>query len=209
MTDELTFCPECRSRSATLPSEKLRWVCAVCGAPRIPALSGAKEPAEVRAALKTSRQEMATSVFAKLFGATLAFATLAVVGLTAAAWGGNIGFAFLGLSLVSVLLTMIAFRRGSKATARGAAELARAWELAAAEVVEMSPGSVTPKELADKLSVGEPEAERMLVTLAGTDRVRIANETDELAFQSTTLSAPLELPAPDESDAPVAARRES
>ena len=199
MSDELTLCPECRSKSATLPSEKLRFVCAVCGAPRIPALAQTKEPAEVRAALKASRQQMAGAVFAKLFGVALSFASLALIGFTAIAWGSVVGYAFLAASLVSLVLTWSAFRRGKRAAITSDAELAKAWELAAGVVVEQSPGSITPNELAGKMSVGESEAERILVNLAGTDRVRIANETDELAFQSTT-QAPA-LPPMDEDDA--------
>lgn len=192
MSDEqLSHCPECRSRSATLQSENLRWVCAVCGAARIPAVAGASEPAEVRGALRTARQKMATSVFAKLFGVAFVFAALALFGLTAVAWGGKVGFAFLALSLLTSFFSWNAFRRGKRARAEGQAELAKAWELAAAGVVEQLPGSVTPKELAAKLRVGESEAEQMLVTLAGTDRVRISNETDELAFQSTSVAPPV------------------
>ncbi|MFO0663482.1 MAG: hypothetical protein U0174_06000 [Polyangiaceae bacterium] len=186
MSDELTYCPECRSKSATLPSEKLRFVCAVCGAPRIPAIAGASEPAEVRAALRTSRQQTAASLFGKLFGVTLWFASLVLFGVGAAAWGHAVGFAFLGVGIVALLLGFRSYRRGAKAEQVGKDELARAWELAAAQVVEASPGSVTPKELADKLRVEEPEAEKMLVTLAGGDRVRVSDETDELAFQSTS-----------------------
>lgn len=191
MEPELTLCPECRSKSATLPSETLRWVCAVCGAPRIPALARTQEPAEVRAALRMSRQEMAGAGFAKLFGIALTFASLALLGVTAVAWGHAVAFAFLGLSLLSVFATWRAFRRGKLAHARADAELAKAWDLAAGVVVEQSPGSVTPRALAEKLNVAEPEAERILTTLATTDRVRIANEADELAFQSTSLATPI------------------
>ena len=133
---------------------------------------------------------MAASGFAKLFGVALVFAALALSGLTWIAWGGMTGVAFLALSLVTFFFSWSAFRRGKRASAEGKGDLAKAWELAAAEVVETMPGSVTPKELATRLRVGESEAEHMLVTLAGTDRVRISDETDELAFQSTSSLPP-------------------
>jgi hypothetical protein len=228
-----TTCPHCRATAGASPDAELRYVCDVCGGPRIPLGAGGRrrsgsENAPLKVAEEARKSRAKWRAGAALAGVMLPAALIlsAVIGLITSA----------GVGLVIALLTASPLAAGmffslSKAKEKGRAiqpALDAAWMTAATEIAAQSPRALTPRELASSLGVDEAKAEELLAmadmqsalggggqgpradAMASFDqRLRVATEKAGSTGSAASAEAEREADAEAEAAAAAEARRQS
>lgn len=177
----LSTCPHCGAL-AQIEShgqgETLSWVCAVCGAPRMP--PGVGEDAAI-APLKDARR--ATNRKARSLAASWVFALMATfaVLVTAAAWPAALVPKLILLALAATPAAFAVRARSRAARAASAAEEAmnRAWLTVAEQAVRRAKTGMTATELARQLKLEPSRADRLLTELAVSDRTRVDLDDEE------------------------------
>lgn len=167
-------CPHCGATGHLERHVVLRWVCAVCGGPRLPGVPSppAREASALRRSFAEWRGKQTRGVAAAgLTGLGVVLAGGAVAGLLAGALAAP---AVLGAAAVVAAVG----GAGSRAKARARAKAARgavdeAWDGAVARALDTAGRHLTAAELATALRLEEPEAEELLGRLAAGDRVRV------------------------------------
>ncbi len=185
-------CPHCGAFGVVLNDDELRYVCGVCGGPRISIdaadveLSGHEsEPlAKAQAGRKHRFLWRMGGVFGGLVGA-FGLVTTAVMALLFEP--GLIGA---GLGIAAALpFLLLAFTAVGKSRARSEdikRSLDQAWKSAARDIVLATPDGLTAKQLSEKLPVAENAAETILAELSVDDMLQ-SRITDEgrLRFTAT------------------------
>lgn len=187
---DLPPCPHCGGRAGVSPHPELRFVCDLCGGPRVPILdpaiapSGRDTPALQKA--EAARKSRAAWRAAAIASGGLMAVTVLLFLLLALFFG--LKFAIAGL-LLGAPLGALAGLSLSRASARGdaiAPAIDAAWLAAANDVAEQVPAPLSADVLAKKLGIAEPQAEELLalvdvnaaVGLAPARRARIAAPAD-------------------------------
>lgn len=183
-------CPHCGALSRALPDDDLRWVCGVCGGPRV--LAKVKIGPDGLAALKDAAKEKRKSDGWRAaswlvgFGAAIALVAALVFGSASMLTGGACVGA--GILLAIVAATFSRSSRGSKARARGHVD--RAWEHAIGRLLETRKDA-TARDIADELGVPEAEVEVALTTLSSQGRTRVDIADDaQLVYRAETPAMP-------------------
>lgn len=176
-------CPHCRAEAGTAPHRELRWVCEVCGGPRVPrldravALSGRERPLLRKAdAARKARAGWRAGAIAS--GLLLPVVLLFFSAVTLI-FGASFGLVLAALTFSLPLGGLLAYAV-SRASARGreiGPALDGAWMSAATDVAAQSRG-LTAASLAQKLGLEEAQAEELMALLDVNDalapRARIA-----------------------------------
>ncbi len=187
-------CPHCGALARVDKDDDLRWVCGVCGGPRVPAKVkiGEDGNAALRDAAKSRRSASGWRVasWALGFGAAMALVAAIVVGFGSVLVGG-------GLVLAGVLMAIVSatFSRSARsARLRARADVDRAWEHAIGALLEAGTTNATAKSIAKTLGVTEAEVEVALSTLSaqGRTRVDIGNDADLVYRAENPDVAPIE-----------------
>lgn len=183
-------CPHCGGVAPEEPDDELRFVCAICGGPRIP-LEDSSLRRTGRELAPLARAEAARRARAGWRAAAVATGMLlpmllVVVGVLALLFGPGKGLAVAGSLVVAPVAAFSAWA-WSRSKARGrdlSAALDQAWIAAAADVARQAQSPITPRHLARALHVGEAQAEELLVLLNAEDIVRAdVTETGDLAYR--------------------------
>lgn len=182
-------CPHCRATAGASPDRELRYVCDVCGGPRIPLVSAsARRSGKENAALKRAEEArrgrgrwrggaigagvlLAANVLLFLIVPLFPFFTYSV------AW-------FITLLLTSAPLAALVAWASSRAKAHGREiqpSLDAAWLAAAGDVAAQSPGPLTARELGAALGLDEAKAEELLAMIDVNRAVGQAPRTDAMA----------------------------
>lgn len=169
-------CPHCGALARTEPKvhgDEARFVCAVCGGPRIPGGLGGEEAA---VALREARALGAGATRAR--ARAIAWAILAVLAtlVVVAASAKEALAATLVLLVLAIVPALLAVRARMQAGRRGQnaeAALDRAWLAAAERVARRAPTGITAEELAKELSIAPARADALLTKLAVHDKTRI------------------------------------
>ncbi len=167
---ESARCPACGAFAKTLPDPDLRWVCAVCGAPRVVMPESAPLPEESAVALREASNAQRTAAMQKLM--TYALGVPAGGLLLLAIMLAPVSFVIAGVLIASgVVLALLASRASRRAATerkrlRGAVE--RAYESAIEALVAKDK---TPAEIAAGLHIAEADVE---AALAVQGHVRVA-----------------------------------
>lgn|GEM_PF-2291700 len=185
-------CPHCGALSRALPDDDLRWVCGVCGGPRVLAKVkiGADGVAELKSAAKAKRASDGWRAASWLlgFGAAVALVTALVIGSASMLYGG--GAVGAGILLAIVAATFSRSSRQAKTRARGHVD--RAWEHAIGRLLTKR-NDATAREIADELDVPEAQVEAALTTLSTQGRTRVNVDNDaELHYRSDDAPIPSE-----------------
>lgn len=169
-------CPHCGATARAEPKVEgtvTRWVCAVCGGPRIPGGFGGDES---KNALREAKTLLGGATRAK--ARAIAWTILAVLAtlVVVAASAKEAIAATVALLLMAVVPAFLAVRargQGSKRKENADAALDRAWLAAAEEVATKHAKGVTAKELGKALQIDEARADALLTKLAVHDKTRI------------------------------------
>jgi len=189
-------CPHCRSLAPQLADPLLRWRCAVCGGPVVPAGPGMPRTHRELARLVTAQRLRAAAL-----GWMVAAVAFAVAGVLA---GALAALLVLGSSLGAGVLAAIAAscaigsfwcrRRARRRRDDAAASLEEAWEQVAAEVLAAGRGLLTADEVARTMRTRLPHAESLLSRLSASGDARVlVGEDAELLYGA---------------EAPISVRRE-
>lgn len=171
-------CPHCKAQAGVSPHAVYRWVCDVCGGPRVPrmdpsiAFSGRELPLlrKADAARKARAGWRAGAIASGLLlpVVVLFFAALLLV------FGPGILLIALSLLSVGPVAAFFAYamrRAGARGREIGPA-LDAAWTAAATDIAQQSAGALTAAELARKLGVEEPQAEELMALIDVNDALR-------------------------------------
>ena len=184
MAAELAPCPHCRAASRVEPSSAIRWRCGVCGGPVVPTDAGiARSNGELASLVRAQRTR------AIALGWTAAGFVLAAIGLMGVGLALVVGLAshlaafVLGaIAVVAAVAATVSLRRGRGCHAEARAELDRAWEFVAGEVLRARP-QTTAVDLAQAMHTDERHAESLLAQLSAEGRARVDVRDDaELAY---------------------------
>jgi hypothetical protein len=175
-----TACPHCGAIARVEPKglgAKLRWVCGVCGGPRMPGGVGGEDslgPLREAKASQTRSKRARASFW--VFAMMATFFTLVAV----AAWPAALVWKlfFLALAIAPTVFAVRARARAAGATVDAKEALDRAWLAAAEDVAKSAKNGVTVAELAKRLKVDPVRAEELLTQLAVHERTRIDVDDD-------------------------------
>lgn len=169
-------CPHCNATArieAKVEGTITRWVCAMCGGPRIPGGFGGDES---KNALREAKTLFGAATRAK--ARSIAWTILAVLAtlVVVAASAKEAIAATVALSIMAIVPAFLAVRargQGNKRMENGDAALDRAWLAAAEELAATQKNGVTAKELGKALQIDEARADKLLTQLAVHDKTRI------------------------------------
>ena len=169
-----TNCPHCGGLAKVSPHPELRFVCNVCGAPRIET-KGASLSGRERPALEQTRVAVRHRLFWKI-GAVLGFSSAAfifvisLVGMLFSATWGLLGGLVFGVPWV--VLGVLAVARAKGKTAEVRRLLDEAWRSAARDLVHASQDGITARDLATRMGIDEATAENLIAEVSIDDSVR-------------------------------------
>ena len=174
-------CPHCGGLGIVVPHDELRYVCGLCGGPRIRVdddleLSG-DEIDPLHAAEKSRKSRFLWRV-AGLFGAGAGGFGVLVAALAGLIFSWGWGVAGVVMSLPFILLAIASFAKASGKTEELQGHVHQAWKLAARDVVERARGSVDAKRLGEIMHLSDAGAEQMMADLAVDNMFRSSIDND-------------------------------
>jgi hypothetical protein len=163
-------CPCCAAQASASPHAELRFVCDVCGGPRVPRLdpslrSSGREVPLLRKADAARKARAGWRAAAIADGVLLPF-TLLILAATVALFGAHAAMVLVLLFAVVPVAAFLAFalRRASVRGHEIAPALDAAWIAVATDAAQQTPG-LTATVLAQKLGIEEPQAEELMALL--------------------------------------------
>jgi hypothetical protein len=183
-------CPVCGAFAKTLPDPEHRWVCAVCGAPRVVMPEGVALPEESAVALREAANARRTSAMQRLMTWGLAFPAgasllLAIVLAPASFIASGV---LIGAGIFLALFSSRASRRAATERKRLRGAVERAYEAA---IAALTAQNKTPQEVAAALRIAEADVETALAVQGHVriaDPVRIAPTVTETVAETGSVS---------------------
>lgn len=168
-------CPHCGSQAVIEPKGEgasLRWVCGVCGGPRMPGGLGGEA---ATTALKEAKVFLSRATRSKAASVVLAVMAAFVTLVLIAAWPAALVAKLVLFALAAMPAAFAARARlkAAEATEKATDAEGRAWLAAAEDAVKKNPSGLTQEELAKTLKIDPARAEALLTQLAVHDRTRI------------------------------------
>jgi hypothetical protein len=165
-------CPSCNGTTRVLPDDELRFVCGVCGTPRVQlndetiVLSGDEKAPLAKA--NGERMKRFWWRLSGIAGAVTGGFGLLTTAIFALLFGPSLLWTGLGLavSLPFVMLAALAINGSKSAGEAIQRHVGDAWESAARDVLKTSPAGLTAKQLAEKLAISEAGAEGLLAEIS-------------------------------------------
>jgi Flp pilus assembly protein TadB len=179
---EETRCPVCGAFARTTRHPDHRWVCAVCGAPRVD-IPGEKLPEEATIALREATQAQRSAAIQRLTtwatGVPAAFTLLLAIVLAPASLIA--GGVLVGMGVLLAVLSSRASRRASTERKRLRGAVERAWETA---ILHLAAKDKTVTEIGTALRIAEADVEAALATRG---QMRIAANELRIAAEPASL----------------------
>jgi hypothetical protein len=170
---EDTRCPSCGAFAKSNPDGDLRWVCGVCGAPRVDL---PKPPEETLVAIREAVQAQRTAAFQRLvqwgFGVPAGLTLLLAIMLAPASL--VLGGVLVGIGVLLAIFSARGARRASTERKRLRGAVERAWEAA---ILDLAGQDKTVREIATLLRIAEGDVEAALAIRGVPAPVRVATET--------------------------------
>jgi hypothetical protein len=198
-------CPHCRAQAGASPDRELRWVCDVCGGPRVPRLdrsvtySGREIPLLRKAdAARKARAGWRAGAIAT--GLLLPFELLVFAALLMI-FGMSFALVATAFVLTAPVAGFLAYAI-NRAAARGheiAPAIDAAWLAVATDFAQQSGGAITVASLSQRLGIEEPQAEELMALLDVNEaigqaprpraRINVDPPSAALAAQPTQMAA--------------------
>lgn len=191
-------CPHCGGQTRLEESARFRWVCAVCGGPRIPVKDERAHSQREKESLR--RSNLAAK---RAFGWRVAASGLGLTGALVAGLGtifaGNhvvVGVVILAVALALIIAAMQFAGNARKELTNAKLATFEAWGMVGEALLRLHGGQLSAKEIAALMQTTEGDAERMMTVLTTDSRVRVDLGDDaELRYRVTSVES-------GESDAP-------
>jgi hypothetical protein len=180
------LCPHCHAIADVRPSPSVRWICAVCGRPRIPielpdvVLGPRQAEALVRAGTEAAAASVwrVAAIVVAAFGAFALVLMLLVLGLVRP----GVVPVVLALSAngIPFVFAVLAIRRSAVLSREAPRSLQAAWSAAAIDVLRHVGGTIDAKELARTTRITEEDANHVLARLSaeGAADGTVSDESD-------------------------------
>ncbi|WP_394826912.1 hypothetical protein [Pendulispora albinea] len=188
-------CPHCGAQARMESDVVLRWVCAVCGGPRVPVEDAAAHSEREREQLLRAghAKKMAFAHRAFGIGLSLTGTMLAALGAALATVAGAVAL-FMVLAAVVALVFGITYVRSAKRRDTEAKEAVfEAWETVAEGLLRARAGTdqgeVTGEQIARAMHTSVEDVERMMSFLAVDNRARIVVKDAELVYTSGDMTS--------------------
>lgn len=180
-------CPICGAFARVDRDDEFRFVCGVCGSPRI-VMTAVAVPKESIAALREAAQAKRSAFAWRLAAFGLGVPAALSLGLAAVLALGSLVASGV-LIVCGVALAIFAARSSRTATTarkKLKAAVNVAWEAAALAVLDQRGKETTAADLAKALDITETDAEAMLASLSARSRVnvRVEDKSAELVYES-------------------------
>lgn len=185
-----TVCPHCRGVTRTEIDDEMRYVCGVCGGPRVRVSGDHKLSGDEVEALRHG-DKLRKKRAAWRFGGGVSAAAGTLLALAAVFAKVFLGASFAAAGVTAVmalpffLLTFWAVSRAKVATMQLAAAVDRAWQSAARDQVRAAGQPLSAAQLRKALPLSQPQAEQLMAQLSVDDMLasRI-NDAGELVFSA-------------------------
>jgi ribosomal protein S27AE len=213
---DATRCPACGAFAAVVPSPEHRWVCGVCGAPRVQMPEGHDLPEESNVAIREAANAQRAAALQRLTvwacGLPAALTLLLAIVLAPASFLA--GGVLVASGIVLALLSSRASRRAATERKRARSAAERAYEAAVGALAK----GRTPAEIAAALHISEADVEAMLTMISAQAQVRVVvdplaalpePEPEAKARAEAEAQAEAEARAEAEADAAAAAKDKS
>lgn len=208
---QVDACPLCGAQGGVSPDREFRFVCDVCGGPRVPRVDAAITYSGREAPL-LKKADAARKARAGWRGAAIATGLLLPFVMLIAAvlfliLGVSVGLVIASLFAIGPVGAFLAYAIG-RAGARGreiAPAIDAAWLSAATDIKQQARGQISAPMLAQKLGIEEPQAEELMAlidvneSISPAPRVRIgadpglpAEAVGALSVQPTQIAAATE-----------------
>lgn len=180
-------CPICGAFARVDRDETFRFVCGVCGSPRI-ATKAVPLPQESLLALRHAAQAKRSAFAWRV--AAWGLGIPAALSLALAAVLAPASLLASGVLIACGVVMAIFATRSSRMAATGRKKLRssvdQAWEAAALAVLDQRGKETTAVDLAKALEISEADAEAMLASLSARSRVnvRVEDKSAELVYES-------------------------
>ena len=166
-------CPTCGAFAKSQPDREHRWVCGVCGAPRVD-LPGQPLPEETLVALREAHGAQQAASWQRMvawgLGVPAGFILILAIMLAPASFIAS--GVMIAVGVVMAILSARASGRGATERKRLRGAVERAWEAA---ILHLAGQNKTPAEIAAALRIAEGDVE---ATLATRIPVRVAVDHD-------------------------------
>lgn len=182
-------CPSCHAFARVVPTGDHRWMCGICGAPRIVLPGGERLPTEAELALAEAatakRQAALARVASVATGVPAAFTLLLAValGLASLLAAGVLVAAGVGLAILAAR----ASRRASTERKRLRGAVEHAYDAA---ITALLAKNVSPAEVAEKLRIPEADVETALAVGPVRIALPVRVATPEPAPETVIEAAP-------------------
>jgi len=184
-------CPHCGAQARLEAHSELRWVCGVCGGPRVPVEDAAAHS-------DRERQELVRAARAK----KMAF-TYQIAGIGLSLTGTLLALLGAALSLVSTAVAIVMMLGAAAALVAGVAYVRRAnaqreeakravfeaWESVAEALLHAHGNEMTADRIAREMHTSVDDVERMMSFLSVDNRARIVVKDAELVYSSGDVGA--------------------
>ncbi|WP_394848226.1 hypothetical protein LZC95_12255 [Pendulispora brunnea] len=193
-------CPHCGARARMEEDSELRWVCGVCGGPRVPVEEEAAHSEREREELvKAGRaKKMAFTYRIASIGLSLTGALLAALGVALGAASVAVGAVLLAAAVAAIAAAIVYGRRAHAKREEAKKSTFDAWESVAEALLKVRGSEATAEQIAREMRTTVEDVERMMSFLSVDNRVRIVVKDTELVY--TTEAAAIEAQAIMESE---------
>ncbi len=197
---EANRCPHCQAIAEIAPSSTLRYVCRICGRPRVPmdGFTLASSSAETEALGRAGRASDAATfwrVAAIVVGGS-GIAVLGLLGIVAMVIGAGAWLAILAIPtvLLSTVLPWAALRKSRARRTQANQALESGWSQAALELARQW-GGIDARSLARATRIPEAEAERLLGRASAASQLT-GSIADDGTLRYKLLESSYEAPSP-------------
>jgi len=187
-------CPHCGAQARMEEHAELRWVCAVCGGPRVPVEDAAAHSDRERTELLRAGRAKKMAFAYRMFGIGLSLTGTLLAGLGAALATVHVPVALVLIAFAVAALTagITYVRRANKQREEAKKAVFEAWESVAESLLQARAGAnggeVTGEQIAREMHTSVEDVERMMSFLSVDDRVRIVVKDAELVYTSADVT---------------------
>ncbi|WP_394837717.1 hypothetical protein LVJ94_12470 [Pendulispora rubella] len=195
-------CPHCGARARMEEDSELRWVCGVCGGPRVPVEDEAAHSDREREELvKAGRaKKMAFTYRIASIGLSLMGALLAALGVALGAVSVAVGAVLLVAAVAGIVMGIVYGRRAHGKREEAKKSTFEAWESVAEALLKVRGSEATAEQIAREMRTTVADVERMMSFLSVDNRVRIVVKDTELVYTTEAEAAAIEAQAIMESE---------
>ena len=167
---------------------ELRWVCGVCGGPRVPVEDEAAHSERERGELVKAgkAKKMAFAYRMASIGLSLMGTLMAALGVALAAVSVPVAVVLLVAAVAGIAAAIVYGRRAHAKREEAKKGTFEAWESVAEALLNVRGNEVTAEQIAREMRTTVEDVERMMSFLSVDNRVRIVVKDTELVYTSET-----------------------